>query len=116
MCIRRHVLGAVLLVIGCLALPVALLAQADTGVIDGRVLDESKSAVPAATVTARNIATGFTRTVVSSDQGTYRLEFLPPGRYEYKFVIDGKWKIDPRAHQFSPNSFGTLNSVIEVKA
>jgi 1,4-alpha-glucan branching enzyme len=41
---------------------------------------------------------------------------LAPGRYEYKFVIDGKWKIDPRAHQFSPNGFGTLNSVIEVKA
>jgi len=41
---------------------------------------------------------------------------LPPGRHEYKFVVDGKWKIDPRAHQFSPNGFGTLNSVIEVKA
>jgi 1,4-alpha-glucan branching enzyme len=41
---------------------------------------------------------------------------LVPGRYEYKFVVDGKWKVDPRSQQFSPNAFGTLNSVIEVKA
>lgn len=41
---------------------------------------------------------------------------LVPGRYEYKFVVDGQWKVDPRSEQFSPNAFGTLNSVIEVKA
>jgi len=35
------------------------LAQSDnTGVIDGRVADESKAPVPGATVTARNTATG----------------------------------------------------------
>ena len=41
---------------------------------------------------------------------------LVPGRYEYKFVVDGQWKIDPRSHHTSANGFGTLNSVIEVKA
>ena len=41
---------------------------------------------------------------------------LPPGRHEYKFVVDGKWKIDPRAHHVSPNGLGTLNSVLEVQA
>ena len=84
MCIRRHVPAAVLLVVvGLLAfLPTPLFAQSDTGVIDGRVFDESKAAVPGASVTARNVATGFTRSVVASDRGTYRIEFLPPGRYE----------------------------------
>jgi hypothetical protein len=84
MCIRRHVPLAVLLVIvGALTLlPAPLFAQSDTGVIDGRIFDESKAAVANANVTARNLATGFSRTVVTSELGTYRIEFLPPGRYE----------------------------------
>ena len=41
---------------------------------------------------------------------------LAPGRYEYKFVVDGKWMLDPRAPHCAPNEFGSLNSVIEVKA
>ena len=41
---------------------------------------------------------------------------LPPGRHEYKFVVDGKWKPDPRGVETVPNAFGTLNSVVEVKA
>jgi len=41
---------------------------------------------------------------------------LPPGRYEYKFVIDGNWCLDPANRQNCDNSFGTCNSVIEVSA
>ena len=41
---------------------------------------------------------------------------LAPGRYEYKFVIDGKWRPDPRAWETVSNGFGTLNSIVEVKA
>jgi 1,4-alpha-glucan branching enzyme len=41
---------------------------------------------------------------------------LPAGRHEYKFVVDGRWMIDPRGSHFVPNDFGSLNSVIEVKA
>jgi 1,4-alpha-glucan branching enzyme len=41
---------------------------------------------------------------------------LAPGRYEYKFVVDGAWKPDPRASETVSNGFGTLNSVVEVKA
>jgi hypothetical protein len=57
-------------------------AQSDTGIIDGRVFDQSKAAVPGVTVRARNVATGFTRSATSGDTGTYRIEFLPPGTYE----------------------------------
>jgi 5'-AMP-activated protein kinase regulatory beta subunit len=39
---------------------------------------------------------------------------LSPGRYEYKFFVDGKWKEDPRNAQTCRNCFGTLNSVLEV--
>ncbi len=39
---------------------------------------------------------------------------LPPGRHEYKFVVDGQWWHDPAARENVLNQFGTLNSVVEV--
>ena len=41
---------------------------------------------------------------------------LPPGRYEYKFVVDGHWIPDPHSKENVLNPHGTLNSVIEVRA
>jgi len=40
---------------------------------------------------------------------------LPPGRYEYKFVVDGNWLHDPDARENVPNIYGSLNSVVEVR-
>lgn len=39
---------------------------------------------------------------------------LPPGRYEYLFVVDGKWMPDPKSAEVVPNPFGGVNSVISV--
>jgi len=39
---------------------------------------------------------------------------LPPGRHEYKFVVDGQWLPDPNAHESVFNAHGTLNSVLVV--
>jgi hypothetical protein len=39
---------------------------------------------------------------------------LAPGRYEYKFVVDGNWKHDPLARVSAWNQNGTLNSVAQV--
>lgn len=40
---------------------------------------------------------------------------LPPGRYEYLFVVDGKWFCDPEVRDYVPNPFGACNSVVQVK-
>ncbi len=40
---------------------------------------------------------------------------LKPGRYEYKFFVDGAWISDPRCTACVPNAFGTHNCVMEVK-
>ncbi|RKY32801.1 MAG: hypothetical protein DRP74_01770 [Candidatus Omnitrophota bacterium] len=40
---------------------------------------------------------------------------LQPGRYEYKFFVDGNWMEDPNNKTRSFNTFGSQNSVIEVK-
>lgn len=41
-----------------------------------------------------------------------RVVTLPPGRYEYKFVVDGRWQNDPRCMVHAPNPFGGENSVV----
>jgi len=41
---------------------------------------------------------------------------LPPGRYQYLFLIDGRiWKLDPGAPLTEDNGFGTKNSVLIVE-
>jgi chromosome partitioning protein len=39
---------------------------------------------------------------------------LRPGRYRYRFVVDGKWMTDPNNSYVEVNQFGELNNVIEV--
>jgi hypothetical protein len=39
---------------------------------------------------------------------------LPPGRYEYRFVVDGQWLSDPSAKESVHNTFGGTNSVVVV--
>ena len=47
--------------------------------------------------------------------GEYSISlFLPPGKYEYKFVINGEWHVDPECPDWVVNEHGTLNSVIHV--
>jgi chromosome partitioning protein len=41
---------------------------------------------------------------------------LKPGVYKYQFIIDGKWQEDPLNANTERNSFGDINSIIEVKA
>lgn len=40
---------------------------------------------------------------------------LPCGRYNYRFVVDGRWIEDPQSPVKEINPFGELNSLIEVK-
>jgi len=39
---------------------------------------------------------------------------LAPGRYEYKFFVDGQWVPDPLARENVWNHHGTLNSIVVV--
>ena len=45
-----------------------------------------------------------------------KIAMLFPGRYEYKFFVDGQWESDPENHQTFPNCFGSRNSVINVSS
>jgi len=41
-----------------------------------------------------------------------KLLSISPGKYEYKFLIDGEWTTDPGNKQTCPNCFGSDNSVL----
>lgn len=40
--------------------------------------------------------------------------FLQEGCYEYKFIIDDKWEIDPKNKRQCENCFGSQNNIVRV--
>ena len=46
----------------------------------------------------------------------YAYVSLDIGRYEYRFVVDGKWMDAPEAEAYVPNAQGGRNAVVEVAA
>jgi outer membrane receptor protein involved in Fe transport len=90
----------VLVVAGWLAAAAAH-AQVTTADVVGRVTDTSGGALPGATVTMTNPATGDTRTQVTSETGDYTFGLVPIGRYTVKVELAG---------------FGTFASTIQVSA
>lgn len=50
-----------------------------------------------------------------NEQGEYTVDLpLAPGRYSYKFVIDGKWTLDPGNPQTEDDGGGNKNSIVTV--
>lgn len=48
--------------------------------------------------------------------GKWKLALLlSPGRYEYRYLVDGVWQNDQRPVECIPNAFGTRNCVVNVK-
>ncbi|HEV2800715.1 MAG TPA: serine hydrolase [Pyrinomonadaceae bacterium] len=56
-----------------------------------------------------------TRTLMSKDgDGWVCRVDLPPGKYLYKFVVDGEWIVDPENPATEKDSSGNINSVLTV--
>jgi Carboxypeptidase regulatory-like domain/TonB dependent receptor-like, beta-barrel len=83
---RTWFVGLLAIVIGILLAPSAFAQNAQ---ITGSVKDSSGAIIPGATVTARNVDTGLTRTAVTEGSGEYRLPSLPPGRYSVATELSG---------------------------
>ena len=75
-----------------LAFPLGVDAQITTATIVGTISDPSGAQIPAATITVRNVDTGLRRTVVSGDDGSYRIEFLPVGNYAVEVTATSGFK------------------------
>lgn len=84
---RLSVLLTILLT-GALGLSLAQ-TQAINGSIRGRVTDPAGAAVPTATVSVNNVATGFTRGADSNDDGYFVIPNLPIGTYTVTIKKEG---------------------------
>ena len=69
--------------------PVALGQQAAKATLTGMVTDPNGAAVPGATITATQTATGIRRQTVSNEEGLYVLTDLSPGEYEIRAEAKG---------------------------
>ncbi len=76
-----------LLALVACAWPLPLLAQQTESRIVGRLLDESKAALPGVTVTVTSKQTGAVRTVVTDAEGVYTVTTLSPGSYTAQFEL-----------------------------
>ena len=66
-----------------------LFAQENRGNIEGLVSDQQGAAIPGATVTATNLATGVVTTTKTDAAGNYGVPFLPPGTYKVSVEAEG---------------------------
>src|SRR5687767_10576819 len=83
----RHLIFGALVGCAAMLLPTAAYAQAQ---IVGQVRDESGGVLPGVTVEASSPAIiEKTRTVVTDDQGRYRVDALRPGTYRLAFTLVG---------------------------
>ncbi|HPF40144.1 MAG TPA: AAA family ATPase [Phycisphaerae bacterium] len=49
------------------------------------------------------------------DSDTFQIKVpLTPGRYQYRYVVDGHWRNDPDNHNVEMNPYGELNNVVDV--
>ena len=65
------------------------MAQTTTGSIAGIVTDNTKAALPGATVTIRQVETAQSRVIVTDGSGRYRAPALEPGHYNITVELSG---------------------------
>jgi 1,4-alpha-glucan branching enzyme len=54
--------------------------------------------------------------MVKGENGDWAIELrVPPGRYEYRLIVDGVWTDDPNAKEFVPNPHGGRNALLIVR-
>ena len=75
-----------LMIVCALLLPVPTFAQ-QFATVQGTVVDESKGAMPGATVTATAISTGRQVVAVTDESGRYRFDSMPPGDYRLRIEL-----------------------------
>jgi Carboxypeptidase regulatory-like domain len=111
--------------VALLAIALTAVAQENTATVAGQVLDSSGAGVVGATVTARNVQTGFQRTVTTNESADYTLPLLPIGSYEVTSEKQGFQKvmktgivlqIDEHARVNFALPVGATSSTVEVTA
>jgi hypothetical protein len=111
-CIAYSALFASLLLM--LALAPGALGQGITGSITGTVTDATGAIVAGATVTVRNVDTNATRTVTTTDIGSYTVTQLQPGSYSVKVVKAGFKVLEQSGITLQIDQVMVINAQLQV--
>lgn len=85
---RVFVTAAAVMILAAAA-PCPLLAQQTESRVVGRLLDDTRAAMPGVTVTATSRQTGAVRTAVTTEDGSFAITNLGPGTYTIAFELAG---------------------------
>ena len=107
---RLRLLTAVAVILAA----VPTFAQQTTGTITGRVLDPQDMAVPGATITATNTATGLVRFDVSDVEGLYHLNALPVGTYDVVAELPGFTRLERKNIAVDVSQTTDLNLLLRL--
>ena len=105
-------ISAVLLVFFSLGGP--LFGQLTSGNIQAMVYDQSGAALPAATLVAKNIATGVENSTVSTSTGEYRIQNLLAGKYSVFVDAGGFTKSVVNDIAVDINQTVTVNVTLQI--
>ncbi|MDO8632698.1 MAG: TonB-dependent receptor [Phycisphaerales bacterium] len=112
----RTMTRVILLILACLAVPVASSAQA-LGTIAGVVKDTSGAVLPGTTVEVASPALiEKVRSVVTDGAGQYRIVNLPPGVYSVSFTLTGFSGVKRDGIEVTANFTSSVNGDLKVGA
>jgi hypothetical protein len=105
----------VFLIVFCIAvLTTSSAAQYTTASLGGTVKDSTGSAVPQASITVRNVETGFTQNVSTDSEGAFLFSRLPVGRYELRVEKAGFTTYMQTGIQLTLDRVATQTVILQV--
>jgi len=113
---RIRLLFLVLATIGCMLAATTAVAQTSSGSLTGRVVDATGGTLPGVTVTATNVSTGFSRSVVSGADGRYTFPSLPIGNYNVTADLSGFATVTTRSVEVNVATERTVNITLKQTA
>ena len=110
-CVKAKAVAVLLLV---LAVTGVASAQQGTSELRGRVVDAQGAVLPGVTVTTRNQETGMYRETVSSEDGSFIVTGIVPGKYQVTAELQGFKKFERRELPLEVGKTMTLEVSMEV--
>ena len=89
-------------------------SQALNGQIEGVVTDANGAALPNASITVRNIETGFERKITSDESGVYRAPLLPLGTYRVTVELANFKRLIRDGITINTGQTATVNLTLET--
>ena len=87
----RHMMYAAICLLASIGLTTSALAQSlgNAGTIEGTVVDPSGATIPQAEVRLSNAVTGYSQSVTTGSDGSFRLVNIPPNPYHLEVTASG---------------------------